>query len=118
MHRIEPYVPLSHGSPRVDDRRIAIGVIFVIRTGLRWRDADLCRARCPTRQARPAYDRCHPSQAAPDGGKSLKKGALPRRIGRTKGGLNSKLHAVCDSKGRPLIMLLSEGQIRDSKGLP
>jgi transposase len=39
MHRIEPYVPLSHGSPRVDDRRIAIGVIFVIRTGLRWRDA-------------------------------------------------------------------------------
>ncbi|NWK94595.1 hypothetical protein DM806_02695, partial [Sphingobium lactosutens] len=23
----------------------------------------------------------------------------PRRIGRTKGGLNSKLHAVCDGKG-------------------
>jgi len=29
----------------------------------------------------------------------LKKGGVPRRIGRTKGGLNSKLHAVCDSRG-------------------
>jgi transposase len=39
-----------------------------------------------------------------------------RRFGRTKGGLNSKLHAVCDGKGRPLIMLLSEGQMSDYKG--
>ena len=39
MRRIEPYVPLSHGIPRVDDRRIVSGIIFVIRNGLRWRDA-------------------------------------------------------------------------------
>jgi transposase len=38
-----------------------------------------------------------------------------RRIGRTKGGLNSKLHAVCDEQGRPLVMLLSEGQMSDYK---
>jgi putative transposase len=30
--------------------------------------------------------------------------------------LNSKLHAVCDGKGRPLVMLLSEGQMSDFKG--
>ena len=42
--------------------------------------------------------------------------AVPRRIGRTKGGLNSKLQAVCDGKGRPLVMLLSEGQMSDYKG--
>jgi transposase len=30
--------------------------------------------------------------------------------------LNSKLHAVCDGKGRPLIMLLSEGQMSDFGG--
>ncbi|NWK96261.1 IS5 family transposase [Sphingobium lactosutens] len=40
----------------------------------------------------------------------------PRRIGHTKVGLNSKLHAVCDGKGRPLVMLLSEGQMSDYKG--
>lgn len=32
--RIEPYFPLSHGIPRVDDRRIVSGIIYVIRGGL------------------------------------------------------------------------------------
>ena len=39
MRRIEPYFPLSHGVPRVDDRRVISGTVFVIRNGLRWRDA-------------------------------------------------------------------------------
>lgn len=39
MRRIEPYFPRSHGKPRVDDRRVISGIIFVIRNGLRWRDA-------------------------------------------------------------------------------
>jgi putative transposase len=39
MRRIEPYFPLSHGVPRVDDRWVMSGIIFVIRNGLRWRDA-------------------------------------------------------------------------------
>jgi len=30
--------------------------------------------------------------------------------------LNSKLHAVCDGKGRPIAMLLTEGQMSDHKG--
>ena len=37
--RMEPYFPLSHGVPRVDDRKVISGIIFVIRNGLRWRDA-------------------------------------------------------------------------------
>ena len=39
MRRIEPYFPLSHGVPRVDDRRVISGIVFVLRNGLRWRDA-------------------------------------------------------------------------------
>jgi putative transposase len=39
MRRIKPYFPLSHGIARVDDRRVVSGIIFVIRNGLRWRDA-------------------------------------------------------------------------------
>ncbi len=39
MRRIEAYFPLSHGVPRVDDRRVVSGIIFVIKNGLRWRDA-------------------------------------------------------------------------------
>ena len=39
MGRIEPFFPLSHGVPRVDDRKVLSGIVFVIRNGLRWRDA-------------------------------------------------------------------------------
>ena len=39
MRRIEPYFPLSHGVPRVDDRRVISGIVFVLRNGCRWRDA-------------------------------------------------------------------------------
>ena len=39
MRRIEPYFSLAHGIARVDDRRVISGIIFVIRNGLRWRDA-------------------------------------------------------------------------------
>lgn len=30
--------------------------------------------------------------------------------------MNSKLHAVCDGDGKPLVMLLTEGQMSDHKG--
>ncbi|HEY8622402.1 MAG TPA: IS5 family transposase [Casimicrobiaceae bacterium] len=141
MRRIEPYFPLSHGVPRVDDRRVISGIIFVIRNGLRWRDAPKDYGPHKTIYNRfirwsrlGVFNRIFAGLAA-KGGKPgrlmidathlkahrtaaslLKKGLFPRRIGRTKGGLNSKLHAVCDGQGRPLVMLLSEGQMSDYKG--
>jgi transposase len=33
MARISPFFPLSHSVPRVDDRRVVSGIIYVIRTG-------------------------------------------------------------------------------------
>ena len=39
MRRIEPYFPLPHGVPRVDDRRVVPGIIYVIKHGLMRRDA-------------------------------------------------------------------------------
>ena len=39
MERLRPFFPLSHGVPRVDDRRVLSGIIFINRNGLRWRDA-------------------------------------------------------------------------------
>ncbi|MEJ7935998.1 IS5 family transposase [Sphingobium sp. AN558] len=141
MRRIEPYFPLSHGVPRVDDRRIISGIIFVIMNGLRWRDAPFEYGPPKTIYNRfirwsrlGVFNKIFAGLAA-KGGKPdqlmidathlkalrtaaslLKKGPVSRRIGRTKGGLNSKLHAVCDGNGRPLIMLLSEGQMSDYKG--
>src|ERR1700757_1745535 len=39
MARISPYFPPSHGIPRVDDRRVVSGIVYVIRNGLQWKDA-------------------------------------------------------------------------------
>ena len=39
LERLRPYCPKSFGVPRVDDRRVLSGIIFINRNGLRWRDA-------------------------------------------------------------------------------
>ena len=37
--RLRPFFPKSRGRPRVDDRRVLSGIIFINRNGLRWCDA-------------------------------------------------------------------------------
>ena len=141
MARISPYFPLSHGVPRVDDRRVVSGIVYVIKNGLQWKDApagygphktlynrfirwsrlgvfDRIFAALASKGPKPErimIDTTHLKAHRPRG-EPVEKRALPRRIGRTKGGLNSKLHAVCDGEGKPLILLLSEGQMSDHKG--
>ena len=39
LERLKPFFPKSHGKPRVDDRRVLSGIIFINRNGLRWCDA-------------------------------------------------------------------------------
>lgn len=39
MGRLSPHFPLAHGVPRVDDRRVVSGIVYVIRNGLQWKDA-------------------------------------------------------------------------------
>lgn len=39
MVRLEPFFPRSHCKPRVEDRRVRSGIIFINRNGLRWYDA-------------------------------------------------------------------------------
>jgi transposase len=46
----------------------------------------------------------------------VKKGGLGRLIGRTKGGMNTKLHAVTDANGRPISLFMTAGQVSDYTG--
>lgn len=39
MAKLEAVFPKSHGKPRVDDKRVLSGIIFINRNGLRWCDA-------------------------------------------------------------------------------
>ena len=44
------------------------------------------------------------------------KGGRGRLIGRTKGGMSTKLHAICDSLGRPISFFVTAGQVSDYIG--
>ncbi|MFC0195115.1 IS5 family transposase, partial [Aureimonas pseudogalii] len=141
MARISPFFPLSHGVPRVDDRRGVSGIVYVIRNGLQWKDAPAGYGPHKTLYDRfirwsrlGVFDRIfaglasqgpQPERLVIDATRLkahrtaaslLKKGMFPRRIGRTKGGLNSRLNTVCDGEGRPIVLRLSEGQMSDHKG--
>jgi len=45
-----------------------------------------------------------------------KRGASVQAIGRTKGGRNTKIHAISDEHCRPLAFYLTPGQTADIKG--
>ncbi len=39
MGRLRPFFPKCRGKPRVDDRRVLSGIIYVKKNGLQWKDA-------------------------------------------------------------------------------
>ena len=68
-----------------------------------------CCARTINRHADDRLDAC---QGAPFG-LGRKKGEHKQAIGRSRGGRNTKIHAIADAKGRLLSILLSGGEIHD-----
>ena len=68
---------------------------------------------CGTRTIwRYADDRLHARQGTPFGF-GCKKGEHKQAIGRSRGGRNTKIHAIADAKGRLLSVLLTGGQAHD-----
>lgn len=59
------------------------------------------------------HGRCNTPQRASHCGKPVKKGVVLRRIGRTKGGLKSKLYGAIRTESR--YACFSEGQMSDYK---
>ena len=59
-----------------------------------------------------ADDGLHARESAPLGGR-WKKGEQKQAIGRSRGGRNTKIHALADSKGRLIAILLTGGEAHD-----
>ena len=136
--RIDPLLPTDvRGKERVDDRRVISGILHVLKSGCRWCDCppeygpphddlqSLCAVGAArrvgeavprTRRARPigrdADDRLDAYQGAPLG-LGRKRGEQKQAIGRSRGGRNTKIHAIADAKGRLLSILLSGGEAHD-----
>ena len=124
MEKIRPFFPLAYRVSRVDNRHVLSGIVYAIRNGLQWKDAP--KAYGPHKTLYNRFIRCGrlgvfdricvgliertgrsarllidaPLLKAHRTTASLLKKAFPRHIGRTKGGLNSKLHALYDGVGR------------------
>jgi len=128
------------GRPPKDDRLILSGIVFVLRTGVPWRDlpgyfgpwntvytrfrrwgasglfAALLkvlskRARGVLRHLDCSHIKLHQHGANPAGGQSA------QAMGRTKGGLNTKLAAVVDRHGRALAVCLAPGPQHDLRAV-
>ena len=57
-------------------------------------------------------DRLHAHQSAPLGSRR-KRGEQKQAIGRSRGGRNTKIHALADAKGRLIAILLTGGEAHD-----
>ncbi len=84
-----------------------MGVFARIMEGLAAEQAD-----CRTIMIDATYLKAHRTASS----RQAQKGGRGRLIGRTKGGMNTKLHAVTDREGRPVRLFVTAGQVSDYKG--
>jgi transposase len=135
---IQPILPSKpRGVPRVDDRRVLNGVFWVLRSGAPWRDLPdrygpytTCYNRFVRWRQAGVWDQIMEGlSAARDAAVQMidtsvvrvhKHGACianngGQHIGRSRGGLTSKIHVVVDANGLPIWLGLSGGQAHDNR---
>jgi transposase len=136
---IEPLLPNKpRGVPRVDDRRVLNGIFWVLRSGAPWRDLPERfgpRTTCYNRFARwrkaGVWDRLMDAiTAAHDGdiqmidstsvrahqqSATAKRGSADHGLGRSRGGLTTKIHVVVDARGLPIRLGLTAGQTHNGQ---
>ena len=137
--RIEQLLPgkaSDRGVTAKDNRRFVEAVLWIMRTGSPWHDLPeelghwhrtyrpllaLARERCMGACRDGAARRCRHGASVhrlddrpcpPAFGRRPKK-AGGQEIGRSRGGLTTKLHVAVDALGNPLRVILSAGQIAD-----
>ena len=103
------------GNPWRSHRQVINGILWVLRTGVPWRDA-------PERYGpwKTLYDRY--LRWSKDGtwkrildalqakARSLEQQAL----GRSRGGFSTKIHVLCEGQGMPIVIRVTAGQCHDS----
>jgi transposase len=135
---IRPMLPTKpRGVPRVDDRRVLNGISWVLRSGAPWRDVPALygpRTTCYNRFVRwrraGIWDSIMQALAAAhDAAVQMIDTSMVRvhqhaaciadsgnqAVGRSRGGLTSKLHVVVDGKGLPLRLGITAGQAHDNR---
>ena len=137
---IAPLLPNKvRGVARVDDRRVLNGLFWRLRTGAPWADIPqrygphtTCVNRFNRWRKAGVWDRILTAVSkAYDGDIQMidssldprasarrqrpKKETRSRCMGRSRGGLTTKIHAVVDACGLPIMLKLTEGQAHDGR---
>lgn len=138
--RIFPLLPPCKGRPGGSQRIFFNALLWMARTGAAWRDLPERLGKWNVVYQRYAYwcdkghfERLFQGVQQPDmeevmvdstcckahqASAGARKTSGPQAIGITRGGLNTKIHALCDALGNPLRFLLTPGQSHDSKAVP
>lgn len=133
------FIDDTRGMPRVDDRRVLSGIVHALKSGGRWSDCPehvygpkkTLYNRFRRWAERGIWERIFGDLSGIEGVPSrLFIDSSCIKIHRTAGGAkgepglmvsarlkgeNTKLHAVCDDKGRPHVLLLTPGNTHDAK---
>ena len=138
--RIDPLLAPCKGRPGGAQRKFFDALLWMARTGAAWRDLPERLGKWNVVYQRYAYW-CEKGQferlfqgvqqpnteevmvdstycKAHQASAGARKTSGAQAIGITRGGLNTKIHALCDALGNPLRFLLTPGQRHDSKAVP
>ena len=140
--RIEHLLPIPRRPRKYDARLVLSGIIFVNRNGIPWRHLPEIYGNWQAVYATfmrwskaGVFDAIFKKLNEKLGKKnivmldstvtkahrtaaSLKADKKPRAIGRSRGGLTTKIHLLCTADRRPVDFVLSEGQAGDAKIAP
>ena len=127
----------SRGVARVDDRRVLNGIFWVLRSGAPWRDLPEVygpRTTCYNRFVRwqragiwqnimNALATLHDARVQMIDTSMVRvhqhaaciADSASQSVGRSRGGLTSKLHAVVDANGLPVRLGLTPGEVHDNR---
>ncbi len=135
---LEPLMPKSRKSARADDRKIMDAIFYVLRTGMPWRDLPerygpytTAYNRFNRWSRRGIWKRIFDALASKSrdslylidsntvkahrAASGAQKVEQNQAIGVSRGGRSTKIHAIVDSKGRPLNFAVTGGQVHDSQ---
>ena len=142
FNRIRKLLPVHKHKNLLNDRLVLSGIIYVIRYGLSWRQlpefygnwssvyskfrrwskrgviknvfsalAGKLPKRC-TAMIDSTYIKAQRTASC------MRSDGLPRELGRSRGGITTKIHLLCNDQQKPIDFVLTAGQVSDIKIAP
>lgn len=142
FNKIKKYLPVAKHGRALDDRKVLSAIILVIKHGLPWRHipdfyGKWSSIHCKFRRWSKAGiiekifsaftinlpKRCTAMidstyVKAQRSASSMRSDGKSRELGRSRGGITTKIHFLCTSEGNPIDFIITGGQRHDVKVAP